>query len=157
MLVFVIFRTWLSFLSHPMSVSSVFLSQMPFPSDLLLLALSSLSFPPSTLTCWSSLTLFFLFPWVIPPCFYSVWYSGMMSCSILDFVLPLHFLYFCTHCLFDSKVCDHLDSLWGTFQEQPSFLMLLLLLCPSISIFEVNIRSWHKDMLTLISPKHNFL
>lgn len=135
-----------------MSVSSVFLRQMPFPSDLLLLALSSLSFPPSTLTRSSSPTHFFLFPWVIPPCFCNVWYSGMMSCSILDFVPTLHFLYFCTHCLFILRSVTTWTVHEGRFRNSPVFSCCLSCSVP-ISWYLRWISEAGTRMCWLLSPQ----
>lgn len=131
---------------------------MPFLSELLLLALTYLSFYSLMLTLPPPPDLIFsLFSWIISLFLYG-WYLRIMFCSILDFV-PTCCTSLFTHSLsLHSNICEHVASLWRVFQEQPSWFMLPLSLCPDILIFlwcECQVDT--RDMVTLISPKQSFL
>lgn len=90
---------------------------MPFLSELLLLALTYLSFYSLMLTLPQPPDLIFsLFSWIITLFLYG-WYLRIMFCSILDFVSTCCTSLF-THSLsLHSNICEHVASLWRVFQE----------------------------------------
>lgn len=153
MLIPIIFRTLVSYLLIICLFQVVFwmdafpLWTSAFGTDFSFILLFNVNISPTT---W----FFFCFHWSFL-CFCMVGIWGWCSAAFWTLSPHVALLYSLS---LHSNTCDHVATLQRVFQEQPSWFMLPLSLCPDILIFlwcECQVDT--RDMVTLISPKHSFL